>query len=573
MTIRSPICTVIGHIDHGKTSILDQIRGTAIVKGEAGGITQCISSTKVSIDTLKKICGKQLDALKLKLTVPGLLFIDTPGHAAFNNMRKRGGNLADIAILVINLNEGVKEQTIECIEILKQYKTPFVIAANKIDLIAGWRANKNSSFMASLKTQSERIQSELDKKLYTLVGRLAEHGLNAERFDRIEDFSKQISIIPCSAITGEGISELLMVLVGLAQRFLEKNLEVSDIGKGTILEVTEEKGIGTTIDVILYDGSLKVNDQIVIGGLDKPIVTKVKGLFEPSGKVLKPVKKVSAAAGVKIFAVGLKDVIGGVPLRVANKDLEKIKEEVQEEVEEVLLETDQDGVVIKADTLGSLEALTGLLRNANVEIKRASIGDINKKDIAEAKSSKDPLNQVVLGFNVKIAEKDKVKIIVHDVVYRIIEDLEKWKAEETKRQEAKELEGVVKPAKIQILRGCIFRQSNPAVVGVQVLGGILENGAPLIKADGSKVDTVKSMQLESETISSAEKDKEIAISLPKVTAGRQINEGDILYTDVPEAEADFMKLKKLKKFLKGDEIEILKELAELKRKEDKMWGV
>lgn len=572
MALRSPICTVVGHIDHGKTSLLDKVRGTAVAKGEAGGITQCISSTKVSLETLKKICGKLLETLKLKITVPGILFIDTPGHAAFNNMRKRGGNLADIAILVINVVEGIKEQTLECIEILKQYKTPFVIALNKIDLINGWKVNKETSFSQSLKEQRESVRLELDNKLYTLVGKLAEHGLNTERYDRIEDFTKQVSIIPCSAATGEGIPDLIMILVGLAQKFLEKNLNVeSESGKAIVLEVSEVEGIGLTLDAILYEGILKVNDQIVIGGLNKPIVTKIKGLFEPVNKVLKPVKSVEAAVGVKISAPDLKDVVGGVPLIVANKNVDKIKEEVQAEIEEVLLETDVDGVVVKADTLGSLEALATLLRDAGIKIKKLGIGDINKKDLTEVKSAKDPLDKVVLGFNVNVAEKDATKIIVHDVVYKIIEDLKFWRDEETKKLEAKELDGIVRGAKIQLLRGCIFRQSSPAVVGVLVLGGILKSGTPLIKADGSKVANIKGMQVERENVTEAKKGQELAISLPAITVGRQIHEEDILYADIPEE--DFIKLKKLKKYLKGDEVEVLKEFVEIKRKADAMWGI
>ena len=572
MATRSPICTVVGHIDHGKTSLLDKIRGTAVAKAEAGGITQCISSTKIDFETLKKICGKQLDLLKIKLTVPGILFIDTPGHAAFNNMRKRGGNLADVAILVVNSVEGVKEQTLECIEILKQYKTPFIIAFNKIDLINGWKVNKEMSFAQSIKTQSERAANDLDHRLYTLVGKLAEYNLNAERYDRIEDFTKQVCIVPCSASTGEGISDLLMILVGLAQKFLEKSLKVdSKIGRATVLEVSEQEGSGLTVDAILYDGTIKVNDQIVIGGLDKPIVTKVKGLFEPVNKSLKSVKSVDAAAGVKISAAGLKGVVGGVPLFVANEKLEEMKELVQSEVEEVVLQTDVEGVVVKADTLGSLEAIANLLKDAGIRIKKLGIGEINKKDLTEAKSAKDPLDKAVLGFNVGVAEHDNVKIITHDIVYKIIEDLKYWREEETKKLEAKELDGLIRAAKLQILRGCIFRQNNPAVVGVLVLNGNLRIGSPLIKADGSKVDKIKSMQAEKENISEAKKGQELAISLPDVTVGRQIHEMDILYTDVPEK--DFIKLKKLKKYLKGDEVEVLKEFVEIKRKTDSMWGI
>ena len=141
---------VLGHVDSGKTSILDKIRGTGVQGREAGGITQAIGASIIPIETIKKICGKLLDSLNIKLTLPGLLFIDTPGHAAFVNLRKRGGNLADIAILVININEGLMPQTIESINILKQYKTPFIIAVNKIDLVNGWRSQKEKSLLKSI---------------------------------------------------------------------------------------------------------------------------------------------------------------------------------------------------------------------------------------------------------------------------------------------------------------------------------------------------------------------------------------------------------------------------------------
>ena len=572
--IRQPICTVVGHIDHGKTSILDKIRGTAVVKGEAGGITQAISSTNIPLETIKKISGKLLDQLKIKLTIPGILFIDTPGHAAFNNLRKRGGNLADIAILVIDINEGMMEQSFECVKILKEYKTPFIIALNKVDLISGWQSNVKKNLIDNINSQSTRVIGELDKKLYEVLGKLSEEGLNSERFDRVDDYTKQVAIVPCSAKSGEGVAELLMLLVGLGQRFLEKKLEVKKgAGKGVVLEVKEEKGLGKTMDVILYDGSLKEGDQIVIGGLDKAIVTKVKGLFEPDrGKKLKKVKNVSAAIGVKINAVGLDDVVSGMPLSVANKDLEKVKKEVQKEVSEVLVETEKDGVVVKADSLGSLEALVGLLREEGIKIKRASIGDINKKDIMEAKAAKEVLDKVILGFNVKVVEKEKsVKLITHDVIYRIIDEYKGWIESEKKRLESKDLENLTVPCKVQILRGCVFRQSNPAVVGVMILGGKLKNNTPLMKEDGSKLSKVESMQLEGEFIPEAEKGKEVAIALKGITVGRQIDENDILYSDVPEG--DFVKLKALKKYLNSEEIEILKEIALIKRKQNPVWGV
>ena len=264
--IRSPICTVAGHVDHGKTSVLVKIRGTAIVETEAGRITQAIGASIVPLTTIRKICGPLLERLNIKFTIPGLLFIDTPGHAAFTNLRKRGGNLADIAIVVIDINEGIKPQTTEVIDILKQYKTPFVVALNKIDLISGWQSNK-TLLLENVSKQSATIQQLLDKKLYELVGRLSTFGLNSERFDRVDDYTKQIAIIPLSAKTGEGMPELLMVITGLAQKYLEKKLDIDikRFAKGTILEVKETKGLGITLDVIVYDGTLKRNDLIVIG--------------------------------------------------------------------------------------------------------------------------------------------------------------------------------------------------------------------------------------------------------------------------------------------------------------------
>lgn len=566
---------MVGHVDHGKTSILDWIRGTSVARGEAGGITQAISSTNLSINTIKEVCGELLEMLKLKLTIPGVLFIDTPGHAAFTNLRKRGGNLADIAVLVVDLNEGFKPQTFECIEILKQYKTPFVVAANKIDMVSGWKPNKKKSLLINIGQQAMDIQQELDNKIYEIVGKLHEQGFASERFDRVENYTKQIAIVPVSAKTGEGLPELLMVITGIAQKFLEQCLEcdVKGMAKGTVLEVKEEKGIGTTLDVIIYDGTIKKGDMFVIGGIGNPIVSKVKILLEPEQKKLKQVNEVAAAVGVKISATNIQEVIPGMPLRVTTeKDLEKTKQEVQEEVEEVLIETDNEGIVVKADSLGSLEALTHLLKEKDITIKRATIGNIAKKDLTEASAEKDQLNKVIVGFNVKILEESKeVKIITSDVVYRIIETLAEWRESERKRLEAKELDGLIKPCKMQIIPGCVFRQNNPAVVGVEVLLGTITIGIPLIKSDGSKISEIKSMQSEGENIQQAEKGKQVAISVPHITVGRQIFENDILFSDVPEEH--FVKFKKLKKYLKPDEIILLKELADIKRKEKPLWGV
>ena len=575
--IRQPIVTLVGHVDHGKSSILDSIRETSIIETESGGITQCISSTFVPFSTIKKITGILLDQIKQKIKIPGFLFIDTPGHASFTGMRKRGGNLADLAILVIDINEGIMPQTKEAIEILKHYKTPFIIALNKIDLIPGWQ-KKDGFLLDNIKKQSEKTQITLDTKLYGIVGKLYELNFASERFDRIKDYSKQIALIPISAKTREGLSELLLTLIGLSQKFLEKQLELkSKEAKGVILEIKEQKGIGKVMDVILYDGSLKEKDTVIIGGLEKPILTKVKILLEPEVLAdmrrckFQKVKQVSAAIGVRISAPNIDDVVAGMPIRSAKeKDIEKIEKEIQKEVSEVIIETDKQGIVIKADTLGSLEALIKLLKEKDIKIRRASVGAINKIDITDAESEKDPLNQVILGFNVKKPES-KVKIIISDIIYKIIEELEVWQAYKKQELEKQKLESLTTPCKIKLMPGFVFRQSHPAVVGVEVLNGTLKKDIELMNEQGKVICTVKTIQLNGKDIEKAEKGKEIAVAFPGVTIGRQLHVEDVLYSNLSEAE--FIEFKKYKKFLNGDEIQILKEIAEIKRKEKETWGI
>ncbi|MBC8500517.1 MAG: translation initiation factor IF-2 [Nanoarchaeota archaeon] len=586
MATRSPIVSVLGHVDHGKSSILDAIRGTNIVSGEAGAITQAIGASIIPLEVVKKKCGKLLETLKMDFTIPGLLFIDTPGHAAFTTLRKRGGSLADIAILVVDINEGFKPQTIEAIEVLKSYKTPFIIAANKLDLIPGY--NKvYGTVLQDIKAQNPNVQSEVDKRLYELVGQLHDRfSLVSERFDRVSNYTEQIAIIPCSAKERIGLQELLMVITGLAQKFLEESLKVDVSGraKGTILEVKEEKGLGKTIDLIIYDGTLSVNDTIVIGSLDEPIVTKVRALLEPDSLAemrdkktkFRSVKNVSAATGVKIAAPELEGAVAGMPVRACSpEEVEQVKESLMSEVEEVLIETDSSGIIIKTDTIGSLEAVIKILKDKNVPIRKASIGNITKKDYAEAESNyeKDLLLAVILGFNVideAIASSKVVKVLVNDVIYKLVDDFEQWQEETRKSEEAKRLDALVRPCKLEVLQNCIFRQSNPCIVGVEVIVGTAKIGMPLMKPD-RKLSEIKSIQSEGENLQKAEKGKQVAISIPKVMAGRHINEGDILYSDIPED--DFRKIKKFTNFLTKDEINVLKKIAEIKRKDNLVWGV
>ncbi|UCG95061.1 MAG: translation initiation factor IF-2 [archaeon] len=568
--IRQPIISVLGHVDHGKTTILDNIRKSTVASGEAGGITQHIGATEVPLDVVRKICGCLIDESKIR--IPGLLFIDTPGHEAFTTLRKRGGSIADLAVLVIDVNEGFQPQTEESLTFLKEFRTPFVVAASKIDMLSGWKKHVTKSFSESIKDQSESVRKELDGKLYELVGSLSQKGFNSERFDRVSDFKKNVAIVPVSGITGEGIGELMMVLIGLSQQFLKDKIEIRERnGYGNVLEVKEVKGLGTTIDVILYDGQIRKGDYLVVGG-EEPLVTTVKALLKPRElgelrveKKFDYVGLVSAASGVKIAAPNLECVIPGSPVRTCQeKDLEKVKADLRKEVESVEIETEKEGVMLKADTLGSLEGLIKILSDNNIPIRKAKIGCINKCDSMEMCSMKDPLNRVIFAFNVPVlaeaGEVEDVKIFESPVIYKLIEDYQEWKEEKEGEMEREKLEGVTRPAKLKILPGYVFRASNPAIVGVEVLGGVLKPGCSLVK-EGKIVGKVEQIQKEGSNVPEASYGDKLAVSIDGPTVGRQIKEGDELYTAM--SRENIRKLEDMKNLLSRTEIEVLEEIKDL----------
>ncbi len=575
--LRTPIVAVLGHVDHGKTTLLDKIRGTTFAEKEPGLITQHIGATEVPLDIISKLCGSLLEGIR----IPGLLFIDTPGHHAFTTLRARGGALADIAILVVDLNEGFQPQTIESVNILKQHKTPFIVAANKIDRIHGWRSHDNMLFTETFKLQSERTQRLLDERIYAIVEGLYNAGFSSDRYDRIRDFTKNISVVPTSARTGEGIPDLLMVSLGLAQRFLEKDLRLHANGPalGTVIEIKEEKGFGITLDAIIYDGVLNTGDQIVVGAFEQPIVTKVRALLKPeSAGGFKRVKRVIAAAGVKIAAPGIENALAGSPVRVVANDTDKVVADVEKEIRAITISTQDVGVVIKADTIGALEALTGELSRAEIPISKAGLGEVSRRDVIEAETISDSLYSVVLGFNVDVlpdakdaAEKSNVSLFVGDVIYGLIEEYQIWFEKQKTLHGKKRYETIVRPGKIKILPGFVFRQSKPAIVGIQVLGGTLRNGVSLVREDGVRVGTLKGIQDRGENVSEIHEGKEVAVSIDGPTVGRQINEGDLLYVEVPEKHAKVME-QELYDALGQSERLMLDEFLTIKRRDNPFWA-
>src|SRR5256712_147295 len=490
-SIRQPIVSVLGHVDDGKAALLDRIRITGVAGGEAGGITQHIGATEVPLAAILEMCGDLVKGRSFR--IPGLLFIDTPGHVAFATLRARGGALSDLAVLVIDINEGSRPQTIESLNILKRYKPPFVVAANKIDLVPGWRKHEGKPFVASYEDQPVSARDELDKRMYELVGRLYEHGFSAERYDRVADFTTNIAVVPVSAKFGEGIPDLLLMLIGLAQRFLEQQLATTDgPAVGTILEVKEEKGLGITLDAIVYEGTLSKGDTIVFGTAGKPGTTKVKALLKPKplDEIRDPqerfdsVKTVSAAAGVKLVGSGLEKAVAGAPIHAAKGNVAAVIVEVAKE-SQVHIETQDEGILVKADAIGSLE-------------------------------------------------------------------------------------GLAYPAKLLFLGEYVFRTSKPAIFGVRVLAGRIRPGESIMRADGRALGRIKTIRSGEKTLEGANQGQEVAISVDGITIGRQINGGDVLYVDLPEADARALRGRT---DLTHDELAALDEICAIKRKEDPFWGM
>ncbi len=591
MKIRSPIVSVLGHVDHGKTTLLDFIRGSAIAQKEAGGITQHIGATEIPMEVIEAISGKFIKKLQIRENMPGLFFIDTPGHEAFTTLRKRGGALADLAILIVDVKEGFKPQTYEALNILKMYKTPFVVAANKIDRIYGWEAHSGLTFKETYSKQPLSVQETLDNNIYELLGILHDEGFESERFDRVHNFAKQISIIPISAKTGEGIAELLAMLMGLAQQYLQKQLQIEENApaKGTILEVKEETGLGITLDAVIYDGILKKNDIIALTTRDNVITTKIRSLLKPrpleeireTKKKFRKVDEVVAAAGIKIVAPNIENVISGSPLRVAREDFNTVKEEILKEIESIKIDTHEMGVVIKTDTLGSLEALVNMLKDINVPIRMADIGDVSRRDVINASivKNEDQLHGVILAFNIKIlpsaAEEIKnlnVKLFSANVIYRLTEDYDEWLKAAEERKRKKWFDAIIRPAKIRIIPKLVFRYSKPAIAGVEVLGGSVKKDYRLIREDNSRVGKVESMQDKGENLKSASKGQKVAMAIKEAVFGRDFDEGEVLYVDIPDKHYKILE-SELKGELTEDELGILLEIVNIKRKEDPGWGI
>ncbi|MDT3437094.1 translation initiation factor IF-2 [Haloarcula sp. 1CSR25-25] len=588
-TLRTPIVAVLGHVDHGKTSLLDKIRGSAVTAGESGAITQHIGATAVPLNVISEIAGDLVDPTDFDL--PGLLFIDTPGHHSFSTLRSRGGALADIAILVVDVNDGFQPQTLEAIDILKRTQTPFIVAANKIDTIPGWNPNEGQPVQQTMDAQSDRVQSDLNEKLYEIIGELSDNGFSADMYWRVQNFQANIGVVPVSAETSEGIPDLLTVMMGLSQRYMKEEMEIdtSGPGVGTVLEVKDTQGFGTTLDAIIYDGTIRNDDTIVVGGLQGSIVTDVRALLRPrpleeirTEQEFEQVEQVAAADGVKIAAPDLGDAMAGAPIRVIrDRDRSEVIAEVEEELAEIEVTTQEEGVVIKADTLGSLEALSSTLEEEEIPVMRAEVGAVAPRDVRVAETANEPTNQAILAFSVEVlddardlAEQEDVELFEDDVIYQLVESYDDHVTAIEEAQQEQILENITRPAKFRILQDHTFRQSDPAVVGVEILSGELRRNVNVVRwenGEAKRVGTLKTIQDEGEDVDSARAGERMAVSIQGPTVGRQIEEGDDLWVEIPEKHAKILE-QELKEDISVDEREALSMYLENHRNRDPFWG-
>jgi translation initiation factor 5B len=582
--LREPIVSLLGHVDHGKTSLLDRIAGSVRASKEAGGITQHIGAIEVPGATVRRLCE---GILRMdQLSVPGLLFVDTPGHRSFETLRRRGGALADLAVLVIDVREGIMPQTRESIQILRHEKTPFAIALTKIDLLTGWRKPAGPTPLAEAIARSPEFARVLDQHLYSVAEGLDGLGFSGERYDRVSDFTRNVGLVPVSAKAGVGVPELIALLVGLSQRFLKDELVRVDAGgEATILERSDQKGVGPVGNVIVYKGRLKVGDEIVATGRTDTFTSRIRGIYRPiqlkPGTASKQVKlrslnEVVAAAGVYLAATGVEDAMPGGLLKVVRspEEAEAARAELATESKPVA-DLAESGVALCADALGGLEALAFECRENRIPVHEASVGPVGRPTVMRVADVKDPTHRAVLAFNVPILpdalpEGDDVvvKVFRSDVMYRLIEDYGKWREERSRELRAQRRLELAHPAKLEVLPGFVFRMSKPAIVGVKVLGGTLRPGVRLMRTDGTEVGVLKGLQKDGESVPQAEEAAELAAAIDGAVVGRNLKEGDQLLVSITESAARALRQQELT----PRESEILEEVARLHRPTHPFWG-
>ncbi|MCL5101120.1 MAG: translation initiation factor IF-2 [Candidatus Parvarchaeota archaeon] len=570
--MRSPICAFLGHVDAGKTSIMDAIRDTFFAYRETGGLTQNIGSTEVPTERINEIASDLLEKFRVEIKTPSIIFIDSPGHEAFVTLRERGASIADLAILTVDVTEGIQKQTIESIEILKSYKTPFIIAFTKIDRVQGCRELKNLSFLDFVGQEGKIYQENLDQKVYGLVSELSNYGFQAERYDRVKDFTKEVSIVPLSAVNNVGVKDLIVMIIGLSQRYI--SLEKETGNQAAIIEEKSLKGMGKVYDAIVYSGEIKVGDRILMQTKDGAKESKIKAIMklipleesrENFGKY-ESVKEVKAAAPIRIVLQDSEALIG---TSIAVFKSSEEKQGIISEINKSNTGYNDDfakGIVVCADSLGSIDAIKKIGLSNGVEIGKTKLGEPTKGDIMTAKLN----NGIILCFNVNLQKQTEVlsrsegvTIINTKSIYELFERYAEFIRDLNKQRLEVKTAGVRLPGKIEFLEGRIFRRSGPCVFGVEVLGGEIRPNYPVINKKGESIGRILEIQDEKNKLERATKGTKVAISIDNAVYGRNVKDKDVFYTDM-EIQ-DVIKFTGISGMLSSDYTEVFNEIQKIKK--------
>ncbi|KAF6774025.1 hypothetical protein AHF37_04483 [Paragonimus kellicotti] len=588
--LRAGVICVLGHVDTGKTKILDKLRNTNVQDREAGGITQQIGATNVpllNIKTSTVMCPFfRVDQLR----VPGLLIIDTPGHESFSNLRVRGSSLCDLAILVVDLMHGLEEQTKESIRILRSRKTPFIVALNKIDRLYGWKSDPNVDVQTTLKNQEVMTRNDFDDHFKQVVQDFAMMNVNVKLFYDNPNPDEFISMVPTSAHTGDGMGDLLATLCMRLQNKLSKRLAFSEELHASVMEVKELHGLGTTIDVIIVNGRIREGDTIVLAGQEGPIATQVRGLLQPAPMselrvkgTYQHMKEIQGAQGVKLIAKDLEKALAGLPLYVATDLGEELfyKEEVCRGLSDALkaISVAPLGVYVVASTLGSLESLLVYLKSVDIPYSGISIGTVHKKDVMKSSVmvERDPKWAVILAFDVKV-DKDaqklaaelKVKIFTSEIIYRLQTQMEEYIDDLKRGNRQKHRDLAIYPCKLRILPDMVFNKRAPIVVGVHVEAGVVRERTPLCvpSKDCIHLGRVYSIESNHKPVEEARTGQEVCIRIdpldgetPKLY-GRHFDHNDLLVSKISRESIDVMK-EHFRSDLNKDDWRLMVELKKL----------
>ncbi|XP_077462526.1 eukaryotic translation initiation factor 5B isoform X2 [Stigmatopora argus] len=567
--LRAPVVCVLGHVDTGKTKILDKLRHTNVQDGEAGGITQQIGATNVPKETIEEQTKMVKNFDKEGMKIPGMLIIDTPGHESFSNLRNRGSSLCDIAILVVDIMHGLEPQTIESINLLKEKKCPFIVALNKIDRLYDWKRSPETDVLATLKKQKKNTKDEFDERAKAIIVEFAQQSLNAALYYENKDPRTFVSLVPTSAHSGDGIGNLIALLVELTQTMLARRVAHCDELRAQVMEVKALPGMGTTIDVILINGRLREGETIIVPGVDGPIITQIRGLLLPPPlKELRVKnqyekhKEVSTSQGVKILGKDLEKTLAGLPLLVAHKEDEipVLRDELIHELKQTLnsFKLEEKGVYVQASTLGSLEALLEFLRTSKVPYSGINIGPVHRKDVMKASAmlEHDQQYAVILAFDVKVerdsqemADSFGVRIFSAEIIYHLFDAFTKYRDDYKKSKQEEFKHVAVFPVKIRVLPQFIFNSRDPIVIGVNVEAGILRQGTPLCVPSKGFVDIgiVTSIEMNHKTVDTAKKGQEICIKIEPIPGespkmyGRHFEATDIIVSKITRASIDALK--------------------------------